>query len=452
MIQQSIILLNNNESYFAIKLTGPTPEKLLDPSYFSFHMYQSNYAKKNNNQGYSVNSTEIEFELWGDKFPLVQKEVYDRIGLSTYICPKNIDFYVRSNFNSESFQTIQISIDKCISSSWKSSTEIQNIMNYHSVDLAIISSYFDVNDYSNPIHQYLQDKNRYSLTSSVSQRVEYKVKQNQVFLSDSILFGSQGLSSEINFYSLDKGQIILSDSSSSYYLQFFIFLDQQIDQNQRTVYSFLDMLGYIGGIFGVLYKIGVVIVGIISQKIFYSSVLQNIFHDETLQTSKDQSNFSPNRIVKESIKWKFDENEEHKSSKVSSFMIEESKFSKKSIMNTRVDSKFESDKSNSSLNISRQYSFGNSEIDNHEIEMQWDQTNKIIRTPFEYSYKDIALEMFCLHRCKFNRQSCLTRKQRYNAFIDASKKFNLELDWISIIKSIRELKSMIELMMNDNQK
>ena len=175
----------NNETYFAIKLTGPTPEKLLDPSYFSFHVYQSNYIKTNNSQGYSVNSTEIEYELWGEKFPNVQKEVYDRIGLSTYICPKNTDFYVRSNFNSENFQTIQISIDKWTSNSWKSSSEISNVLKSHSVNLAILSSYFDVNDYDNPIHHYLQDKNMYFLTSSVSQRVEYKIKQNQVFLSDS---------------------------------------------------------------------------------------------------------------------------------------------------------------------------------------------------------------------------------------------------------------------------
>ena len=32
-----------SEAYFAIKLTGPNPEKLLDPSYFSFSLLQANY-------------------------------------------------------------------------------------------------------------------------------------------------------------------------------------------------------------------------------------------------------------------------------------------------------------------------------------------------------------------------------------------------------------------------
>ena len=86
----------NKDVYFAIRLTGPTPEKLLDKTYFSFNMYQANYKKDNSTQGYSLKYTQIEYELCGSNFPNVQSDIYDRIGLSTYICPKNTDFFCKS--------------------------------------------------------------------------------------------------------------------------------------------------------------------------------------------------------------------------------------------------------------------------------------------------------------------------------------------------------------------
>ena len=44
----------NKDVYFAIKLSGPTPEKLLDKTYFSFYMYQASYIKNNGSQGISA--------------------------------------------------------------------------------------------------------------------------------------------------------------------------------------------------------------------------------------------------------------------------------------------------------------------------------------------------------------------------------------------------------------
>ena len=35
----------NNEVYFAVKLIGPTPEKLFDPTYFTFQLLQNSYIK-----------------------------------------------------------------------------------------------------------------------------------------------------------------------------------------------------------------------------------------------------------------------------------------------------------------------------------------------------------------------------------------------------------------------
>ena len=109
MIVRSITLLNN-DVYFAIRLTGPTPEKLLDPNYFNLKIAQNSYKKISS--GISVNSTAIEYEYWGNKFPHVEKLVYDRVGLATYLWPKNTDFFIRANFNSDNYEVIQITVLK----------------------------------------------------------------------------------------------------------------------------------------------------------------------------------------------------------------------------------------------------------------------------------------------------------------------------------------------------
>ena len=103
---------NNTEVYFAIRLTGPTPEKLLDTSYFKFELVQKSYIKDNSPSGHSSSSTPIEYEYWGDRFPHVSQEVYNRAGLSTYLCPKHTNFFVRANYNSDNYEMVQINTER----------------------------------------------------------------------------------------------------------------------------------------------------------------------------------------------------------------------------------------------------------------------------------------------------------------------------------------------------
>ena len=182
----------NSDVYFAVKLVEPTPEKLFDTNYIKFELVQNIYIRDNSSQGFSIAPTPIEYEFWGDKFPHVEKYVYDRVGLATYICPKNTDFFVRANFNSDNYEIVQINIVKCTGTSCKNDTEISNFLSSHNLMLALISSYVDFDDYENPIHYYLRDMDIMSMIPSLSYKTQYGVRQNSVVLSDSLWLGSQG--------------------------------------------------------------------------------------------------------------------------------------------------------------------------------------------------------------------------------------------------------------------
>ena len=156
------------------------------------YLAQNKYIRDNSTQGFSMTSIPIEYEFWGDKFPHVEKNVYDRVGLATYICPKNTNFFVRANFNSDNYEVVQINIVKCTESSCKSDSEISSLLSSHNFMLAIISSYVNFEDYENPIHYYLRDMDMMPIITSLSYKAQYDIRQNNVVLSDNIWLGNQG--------------------------------------------------------------------------------------------------------------------------------------------------------------------------------------------------------------------------------------------------------------------
>ena len=71
------------------------------------------------------------------------------------------------------------------------------------------------------------------------------------------LLGPQGIPNQISFYNIERKRISYSTiGSNNAYLQVYINLDPQVEQYQRIVYSFLDMIGFIGGIFELLKAFG----------------------------------------------------------------------------------------------------------------------------------------------------------------------------------------------------
>ena len=167
-------------------------------------MLQINYYRQNTSFGFQYNSTKIPLELWGNNIPQISKGLNNSTDFSKYLCPKSRDFFVKSNFNSKNYQVIQLSFHKWTGPSWKSSAEVENVLLNNNIDFSIVSSYFDFNDYENPVHSYLQDLNYYYMMSNLYQEATYHIYQNQGLLNDNIFFGSQAASNQIRFYSIER--------------------------------------------------------------------------------------------------------------------------------------------------------------------------------------------------------------------------------------------------------
>ena len=88
------------------------------------------------------------------------------------------------------------------------------------------------------------------------------------------------------------------------------------------------------------------------------------------------------------------------------------------------------------------------EIENLSIN-EFNQTfeNIINQRKFNYSFKDIIWEVFWFYKWKSWEKSKLRRK----IFKTGIKQFHSEMDYIYIIKSIRELKALVKLILNQDQ-
>ena len=149
-----------NDIFFNFNIKGPNPEVLYDPTYFDLQISQASYSRdKNNKYGVSSNYTSIPYELWGDNIPEVEKKIINSTDYTKYICPKNKDFYIRANYNSDNYKIIEIDFNRCTGASWKSDAEVYDILSTHYIDFGLVSNYFDFNDYDSPVHSYLQDLN-----------------------------------------------------------------------------------------------------------------------------------------------------------------------------------------------------------------------------------------------------------------------------------------------------
>ena len=50
-----------------------------------------------------------------------------------------------------------------------------NVLGSHFIDLALVSSYFEHENYENPVNHYMQDSNIFYLIPSLSQKIVFQV-------------------------------------------------------------------------------------------------------------------------------------------------------------------------------------------------------------------------------------------------------------------------------------
>lgn len=171
------------------------------------------------------------------------------------------------------------------------------------VNLPIITHYFDLYDYENPVKTSFDDRFSYRLTLGYTKVVNLYVKRNFVSLQDSLI--QWGQSAQEMFYSIDRTQTDLSDYYGDGTLfEINLVIDPSSDYYERTVYSLLDMTGQVGGLYEVVKMIVGGIVGYFANKLFIFSIMNKLYQvdsspDLSSKVCPDVTNHTNNGATEE---------------------------------------------------------------------------------------------------------------------------------------------------------
>ena len=154
--------------------------------------------------------------------------------------------------------------------------------------MAVINSYFDFEDYDQPIKTYIDDRFFFSLMTSITRNFLAYVKTNEAeTLDDFLNYSPQG--KESSFISIDRISQDIQESETIVSVRF--AKDPRTDSYDRSVFSLLDALGNIGGLNEVLQVSRGLIVSIFSGRMFFYSILSSLYQiDPTNKNEIDSSN------------------------------------------------------------------------------------------------------------------------------------------------------------------
>lgn len=232
---------------------------LLDETYFTVSLSNTRYDRSSNEL--DITHQPISFGPCGDRFEAIDRKLSERKEMDKYLCPTDDTYSLIGDFNSGIFQNLEIFIFPCVNSTannnhCQSDADISSMITSGYIDLALVNTYFDFDDYDEPVKSYVTSTNNMFLTPDLTQYYEGFIQQNKVSKSDNIFFTADF--EEEYFYTIENRNFktFNTEVSGGAVAVIQIALDQQNQEYERVVFTFIDMFGFIGGLFDSLFFFG----------------------------------------------------------------------------------------------------------------------------------------------------------------------------------------------------
>ena len=171
--------------------------------------------------------------------------------------------------------------------------------------MLISSAYYDFDNYSQSVKHFIDDRYYFNFISGFTIETDVYVRENTFEQSDSIYrydsSGEQG-----SFVSVETfTETPRKQDADGTVFQILFLKDQKFVNYERTVLSFLDCCGFIGGVNEILHLAGMLVVSLVSKRIFALTLLAELYQinfdtrDKALQNlnhlsvlHEDQQSFS----------------------------------------------------------------------------------------------------------------------------------------------------------------
>ena len=245
---------------------------------------------------------------WNDSYlGLVNQEVFDNLALDKYICPISDDYYLQGDYNSKIFRDIEVFVSPCNENNtqgvvWKPKEEIDYIIETGFINIAIMRTYFDYDDYENPVKTFFGETENYFMIKDLTTWASYQVQENTALRSDNLFYNEPF--KESTFYDVGSKNIRIVSQVATGGALLFVTVGPHAEtiQYERTVYSLLDLFGYLGGLYDFMLFIGFWLVNSFQDKIFHNSVFSNLYQVKSANKIDDFDFIANTSVIGEEAK------------------------------------------------------------------------------------------------------------------------------------------------------
>ncbi|CAI2385568.1 unnamed protein product [Moneuplotes crassus] len=382
--------------------------------------------------------TNIEFQKCGSTHLNYKDldEIY-RLGIDDYYCFKNKNYSIGGSYYSEKYSYLEMKLRKCTgdSSNCRNDTELVDLIKKSRFSIAIVNAIVNLKDYKNPIQHMIDDGLYWELIPNFRKKTDIFLRKNEASFEDNYV--QLGFPQEAEFYQVaETTDRLESESTEGDMLSIYLRIDKITDIYERQIYSIGELLGQTGGFYGALIGFGSLFLTIFSERLFVSSVLRKIYQIDSWQEKEMLDKKLRDQHWKEyknqSIQYKSD------GRKVKIPNTESEKFHSQTFGDIKR------------LDYFKKYP-GQDQFQN-DILQKCEQSMRE-RKVFKYGYKDILHYLLCCAFCRRKRSMRLKPGFREHLYFEIGQEKLLdELDCITIIKAVRQLKLLTAVLLNKRQK
>ncbi|CDW80648.1 UNKNOWN [Stylonychia lemnae] len=227
----------------------------------------------------------------------------DYLGIKDgYLCPKTINYQIKGSFSGEQSKFIQLSVRDCNQTyldevynhtkKCKSKKEIEKVSSNLKLYFVVENSYFDENDYGKEsVKKFLKP---YYLTSKngTSKYYYMLLSQNEIIKQDNLLLdevvNDKFIETKID-YSIDQ-ELESIDAYNNAYIGVYIQMDDQVKTVNRKLMTILDALGNTGGFMSIIIVVAYAMIQYVQKTLYYTSLVKSLFvYQENFSDQGSQS-------------------------------------------------------------------------------------------------------------------------------------------------------------------
>ena len=124
---------------------------------------------------------------------------------------------------------------------------------------------------------YIEDQDGVGLNTQFSILLNMQAQKNKAYLSDNLFFNYDY--EEKTFYNVKKRQYrtLSTAAVEDDVLSIVVSLDKESEEYERVVYTFLDMFGFLGGLFDFMFFSGFILIQFFIENSFLNSAFSKLY-------------------------------------------------------------------------------------------------------------------------------------------------------------------------------